>query len=275
MESFFRHSRTLLQQTGSDKRLTAADHQILNIAMLNTRDPGDAVALGIDFLVKGTGLYRSTVASSRKRLVRFGYLVPCASGRRGLSFFTVASKRADSTEGDVTCADVSCRDVSSPSVRYGTGGDVQYRTGGSVQYRTDSPVPIDTGDKETVETAPRPLNVEKPHTPKVTFEGGAFTIPDEIRTAWNAAYPDIDIAGEVAKAAAWLITNGQGKKDYGRFLTNWLSRSERWRQEREGPAEPEYTEEQLEHNRRLGEELMAEELRRHELGIPDWEECPA
>lgn len=36
-----------------------------------------------------------------------------------------------------------------------------------------------------------------------------------------------------------------------------------------------YTEAQLQRERELGEELIREEIRRHELGIPDWEECPA
>lgn len=97
MDGFFKHPRELLQRTGSDRQLTTADRQILDIAMCNTRNPGDSIALGIDFLVRMTGLARSSVIRSRNHLVELGYLIPCKTGFRGLLCFAVATGSVDAT----------------------------------------------------------------------------------------------------------------------------------------------------------------------------------
>ncbi len=60
--------------------------------------------------------------------------------------------------------------------------------------------------------------------PVIAWDGRNFSIPNDFYASWGKAYPAVDIDGEVAKAAAWLIANPKkAKKDYGRFLNNWLN----------------------------------------------------
>jgi hypothetical protein len=63
----------------------------------------------------------------------------------------------------------------------------------------------------------------------VTFnaEAGSFAVPDLVRSQWDKAYPAVDVQGELAKAAAWLIANPRNaKSNYARFLTNWLTKAQ-------------------------------------------------
>jgi hypothetical protein len=76
---------------------------------------------------------------------------------------------------------------------------------------------------------------EKPKV-QFSFETGKFRgISDEHVSRWCDAYPALEIETELAKAAAWLQANpAKRKKNYQRFLVNWLSRS----QERGGDRVP-------------------------------------
>jgi len=49
----------------------------------------------------------------------------------------------------------------------------------------------------------------------------------KITCSWVRAYPDAEwVMQEIRKALAWEVANPQRrKKDFGRFMTNWLSRS--------------------------------------------------
>jgi hypothetical protein len=52
-------------------------------------------------------------------------------------------------------------------------------------------------------------------------------ITEERKEPWKKAYPACDISLELSKMAAWLIENPDKKKiRYGRFIINWLSRSQ-------------------------------------------------
>lgn len=132
MDGFFKHSRSLLQQTARDKRLTAADRQILDVAMMSTRNPGDPVGLGIDFLIRGTGLDRSTVIRSRRHLVGLGYLVPGDRGLHGLFCFTVITGGVDATPEQATGGtDATCGvDATGGVGATGSGGVDATRSGG-------------------------------------------------------------------------------------------------------------------------------------------------
>lgn len=58
-------------------------------------------------------------------------------------------------------------------------------------------------------------------------------ITDDHRALWTKAYPAIDIALELAKAAAWLDANpANAKSNYSRFLNSWFQRT----QDRAPPA---------------------------------------
>lgn len=54
---------------------------------------------------------------------------------------------------------------------------------------------------------------------------GHFEVAKEIRMQWLAAYPAVQIGTELEKAAAWAAANPtKRKKDWRRFLNNWMSR---------------------------------------------------
>ena len=63
----------------------------------------------------------------------------------------------------------------------------------------------------------------------VRFDAGSgvWSVPDLMRSQWEAAYPATDLDTELAKAGAWLLANPKNQKsNYARFLTNWLTRSQ-------------------------------------------------
>ena len=61
-----------------------------------------------------------------------------------------------------------------------------------------------------------------------SFETKSFNgiIPEEM-SRWSEAYPAVDIAGEIRRAAEWLLSNPTKRKsNYRRFLINWFSRTQ-------------------------------------------------
>jgi len=68
------------------------------------------------------------------------------------------------------------------------------------------------------------------------FATASFSgITDETLAAWTTAYPAVDVKNNILRSAEWLLANpSQRKKNYNRFLTSWLSRS----QERGGDRSP-------------------------------------
>lgn len=40
------------------------------------------------------------------------------------------------------------------------------------------------------------------------------------------AFPDVNLKNEFAAAHAWLVITGSFKRDYARFLLNWIKRSQ-------------------------------------------------
>lgn len=52
------------------------------------------------------------------------------------------------------------------------------------------------------------------------------SIDQTLISTWKEAYPNIDIPTQLNKAKAWLISNpSKAKKDFSKFINNWLSRS--------------------------------------------------
>ena len=72
--------------------------------------------------------------------------------------------------------------------------------------------------------------MKKPVIPKINFSIETRSwenITDEDVTIWEKAYPAVDITQELSKMADWLISNPEKKKkNYRRFITNWLSRTQ-------------------------------------------------
>lgn len=61
------------------------------------------------------------------------------------------------------------------------------------------------------------------------FQNGFVGIPHEDLQRWTEAYPAVNIALEIKRAAEWLRSNPTKlKHNYRRFLTNWFSRCQEW-----------------------------------------------
>jgi len=57
---------------------------------------------------------------------------------------------------------------------------------------------------------------------------------------WERMAPGLDVQQELAKAASWCLANGRRgqKRDYGRFLHNWMVRAGRVRSPSNRPTSP-------------------------------------
>jgi len=73
-------------------------------------------------------------------------------------------------------------------------------------------------------------NVKPSRKPSINFDfstGQWENITDADRERWKEAYPACDIKRQLTAAADWLIANpNKLKKNYNRFLANWLSNSQ-------------------------------------------------
>jgi hypothetical protein len=65
---------------------------------------------------------------------------------------------------------------------------------------------------------------------KILFDaerGEFLNVTDQQREVWRKAAPAVNLDTELAKAAAWLMANPKNlKKNYGKFITGWLSRAQ-------------------------------------------------
>jgi hypothetical protein len=63
--------------------------------------------------------------------------------------------------------------------------------------------------------------------PVVEWDGVAFRVPPVLMAEWQRAYPAIDVPGALRTAAGWVMDNPSrgAKKQWGRFLSNWLRRT--------------------------------------------------
>jgi len=89
---------------------------------------------------------------------------------------------------------------------------------------------IDSGVNNTI--APNRKNDSKPSSkpPKITFnfetKKWENITSDDIQI-WKDAYPACDVRAELRKMKAWLLANpDKRKKNYKRFIINWLSRQQ-------------------------------------------------
>ncbi len=80
--------------------------------------------------------------------------------------------------------------------------------------------------EEKIKSVPNPKTATGPKPYKLRVDDFFESINDEQRTIWIEAYPNVDLDKEFRKAKAWLLSNtGQAKKDFRKFLNNWLARS--------------------------------------------------
>ena len=60
----------------------------------------------------------------------------------------------------------------------------------------------------------------------VSFNGEDFEVTADLITKWATAYAPVDVETEITRAAAWAA-GAKPKKDYRRFLVNWLAKAHR------------------------------------------------
>lgn len=63
--------------------------------------------------------------------------------------------------------------------------------------------------------------------PTVEWDGVAFRVPPAVLTEWRGSFPALDVPATIRLAAAWVTDNPgrAGKKQWARFLLNWLRRT--------------------------------------------------
>ncbi|QAY85377.1 replication protein [Pseudomonas arsenicoxydans] len=66
------------------------------------------------------------------------------------------------------------------------------------------------------------IKIEKPAA-LVSFDGEDFEVDATLITKWAEAYSPTDVEAEIKRAAAWA-SGSKPKKDWRRFLVNWLGR---------------------------------------------------
>lgn len=59
--------------------------------------------------------------------------------------------------------------------------------------------------------------------PNVRFDGTDFFVAENLLTKWATAFPGVNIDLEIERASVWAASNPP-KKDWQRFLSNWLSK---------------------------------------------------
>lgn len=114
---------------------------------------------------------------------------------------------------DGTDVDVVCTGVNSPS-----------KVGQSTNVHKSTDVDVDVDVNEVRRTKPSAPNEKISFdAERVIFHG----ITKVQTTAWEIAYPALDLKVEIAKAAAWLQANPKNlKKNYARYLTGWFDRAQ-------------------------------------------------
>lgn len=69
----------------------------------------------------------------------------------------------------------------------------------------------------------KPGRDSAPTPPNVQFDGTDFLVTETLLAKWAKAFPGVNIDLEVERASVWAASNPP-KKDWQRFLSNWLSK---------------------------------------------------
>ncbi|MBA1194501.1 phage replication protein [Pseudomonas entomophila] len=72
-------------------------------------------------------------------------------------------------------------------------------------------------------TAPQGAEPAQPEASQVSFNGEEFHVSTDLINKWAAAYAPMDVEAEIKRAAAWA-SGSKPKKNWRRFLVNWLGR---------------------------------------------------
>lgn len=97
------------------------------------------------------------------------------------------------------------------------------KTDDSLLYSKKEPLVTVPSEQITAPQAPAgDLAGSKPDL--VSFDGEDFQVDTTLITKWAKAYAPVDVEAEIARAAVWAAANPRkAKKDWRRFLVNWLA----------------------------------------------------
>lgn len=98
----------------------------------------------------------------------------------------------------------------------------QTKTDDSLLYSKKEPLVTVPSEQITAPQGGDITTIEK--TSGVSFNGEDFEVSSDLFTKWAKAYAPVDVETEIVRAAAWAAANRQ-KKDYRRFLVNWLAKA--------------------------------------------------
>ena len=96
------------------------------------------------------------------------------------------------------------------------------KTAHSLLYTKKEPLVTVPSEQITAPQGAEPAPIEK--ATGVTFDGEDFEVSPALIAKWTKAYAPVDVEAEIAKAAVWAVANPRkAKKDWRRFLVNWLA----------------------------------------------------
>lgn len=94
----------------------------------------------------------------------------------------------------------------------------------SLLYTKEIPLVTVPTEQITAPQGAEPATTEAEAKAKqVEFNGEDFEVHTDLITKWAAAYAPIDVEAEIKRAAAWA-SGSKPKKDWRKFLVNWLGR---------------------------------------------------
>jgi len=98
------------------------------------------------------------------------------------------------------------------------------KTATSLLYTKKEPLVTVPSEQITAPQGGEPAQVERDSG--VSFNGEDFQVSSDLITKWAKAYAPVDVETEIVRAAAWA-SGAKPKKDWRRFLVNWLARAHR------------------------------------------------
>lgn len=100
----------------------------------------------------------------------------------------------------------------------------QTKSDDSLLYSKKEPLVTVPTEQITAPQGGEVTQIEK--TSGVSFNGEDFEVSSDLITKWANAYAPVDVEAEIVRAAAWAAA-AKAKKDYRRFLVNWLAKAHR------------------------------------------------
>jgi len=100
----------------------------------------------------------------------------------------------------------------------------QTKTDDSLLYSKKEPLVTVPSEQITAPQGGDITTIEK--TYGVSFNGEDFEVSSDLITKWAKAYAPVDVETEIVRAAAWA-SGAKPKKDWRRFLVNWMARAHR------------------------------------------------